>query len=121
MDQFRNRYAIHMSMVHPENVRFKYNILYECKFFHGSLNFKHNNCTCNSLKKAVTSQTDHIYSSRYNIIYNVEKLLRGIMDGNKKKDLLQLSEEKKNRKMMQLIILVSVFKVTHQKYTKFLN
>lgn len=97
MDQFRHRYAIHMSMVHPENVRFKYNILYECEFFHGSLNLKLNNCTYNSLKKAVTSQTDHIYSSRYNIIYNVEKLLRGIMDGSKTGFITIIGGEEKKK------------------------
>lgn len=83
MDMFRNRYALHMSMVHPENVRFKYNILYECELFHGSQSFKIDNCTYNSLKKAVTSQADHIYNYKYNLIYNVEKLLREIMSGGK--------------------------------------
>ena len=81
MDQFRNRASLALSMVYPDNVRFLYHVCYECQYFHGNNTFQLNgNQTFDSLKEAVESNPEHIYSRKYNHTLNVQKLIDNIQN-----------------------------------------
>lgn len=81
-DLFRTRYALRMSMVYPEHVRFVYKIVYECDFFHGPKDFVVNNVHYDTIKQAVVSNPDHIYSFRFSKLYNLHYLIQGITNGS---------------------------------------
>lgn len=84
MDSFRRHYAIKMSCVYPENVRFIYDTVYECDFFHGNKSFSMDKGVTlfTSIKQAVESNPDHVYSKKYSNTYNVGKLIDGIQKGS---------------------------------------
>lgn len=85
MDAFRHKYALKMSCVYPENVRFIYDKVYECDFFHGNqrqvFTLDKGLTLFDTIKQAVQSVPDHIYSRKFTQTYNVGKLLEGIKNG----------------------------------------
>lgn len=84
MDNFRHHYALKMSCVYPENVRFIYDKIYECDFFHGNQSFTLDKglTLFDTIKQAVESQSDHIYSRKFTQTYNVGRLIDGIKKGS---------------------------------------